>query len=192
MARTRRIASMDYRGALPFRRHVECATVVPLPYRDVERAARVCLGELVADPLFDAQTPQPKAVARMARMGRGLRGLRGLRVAVEPEVSSPRTRHGALGHVHWHARRLRRLFPGMEADLIVRPLSGGRTRLVLEAASCPAGGVLGAVGDRLVGRVVARSTAEAVIGRLAQAMEQALTDRRCGSWSSPHASSEAA
>lgn len=107
--------------------------------------------------------------------------LRRLKVAVEPEVSSDRAHSGALGHVHWHARRLQRLVPDMEADLIVEPLSGGRTRLILEVTYRPPGGLLGAVGDGLVGRVVARSTADAFVGRLAQSVERAVREH-CGSW----------
>lgn len=178
MASTRQSASVSDQGLLAFRRHVECATEVSLSFEEVERAARVCLGQLVPDSLSVAAAPRLKTVAPMRH------GFRAPRVVVQPEVSSARTHNGAVGHVHWYARRFRRLFPVMEADLVARPLSGGCTQLVLEATYRPPGGLLGVVGDALFGRVVARSTAEAFTSHLAQAMEGAITDRRCGNWHS--------
>jgi len=171
-------------GLFPFSRRVGSAMEVPLSFADVERAARVCLGQLVTDSLSVAAASKSETVAPIGR------GFRALRVAVEPEVSSARTRSDLVGHVHWHVRRFPRLFPVMEADLVARPLSGERTQPVLEASYRPPGRVLGVVGD-VLGRVVARSTAEAFIELLGHTMERAVAGRRCASWSSAYTSREA-
>lgn len=174
MATSSQNASVSDQGLLPFRRRIQCTTEVSLSFDEVERAARVCLGQLVPEVLSDTAASDSTMVAPMRR------GLRALKVAVEPEVSTARTRAGVVGHVHWHAGRLRRFVPVMEADLVARPLSGRRTRLILEASYRPPGGVLGVIGDVLIGRLIARETAKAFTDHLAQAMEHAVRGGRCG------------
>jgi uncharacterized membrane protein len=80
----------------------------------------------------------------------------------------------------------------MEADLLARPLLGGRTELVLDAAYRPPGGLLGVAGDVLLGRFVARSTAAAFTARLARAMADATGERPCNAWAPPAVTREAA
>lgn len=176
MATSSQRASLSDHGLFPFRRSLGCAVEVEIPFQHVERAVRICLARLVTDSLGSVTGQGFKSVASTRRAARMLR------VAVDPEISSAHRRPGAVGHLHWHARRCRRVFPVMEADLLARPLPGGRTQLRLDATYRPPGGLLGVVGDILFGRVVARSTAEAFTGRLAQTMEDALRDGRCGRW----------
>lgn len=71
-----------------------------------------------------------------------------------------------------------------------RPIPFG-TQLVPEATYPPPGGVLGIVGEVLFERVVARSTADAFIDPLAQTVQRAVAERRCGGWSSTRTSRRA-
>ncbi len=176
--RTIQRSSVSEHGLLPFRRHVDCARRLEISFQDVERAARVCLPQLVTDSLIVASALTSETAISTHHFSRVFH------VAVEPEVSIARTRPGVIAHVHWHARRHGGLFPVMEADLLARPHSSGRAELALEATYRPPGGILGLVGDVLFGRIVARSTAAAFTDRLAQAMEEAVKDGRCGGWTS--------
>ena len=185
MARTGQGASVVDQGLFPFRRRVRCTVEVAVSFAEAERAGRICLAGLVTGSLSAGTAPHGTAAST-------LRGSRLLRMTVVPEVSRARGRPGALGHLHWHARRYRRLFPEMEADVLARPLGGGRTELVLDAAYRPPGGLLGVAGDVLFGRFVARSTAAAFTVRLARAMAEAAGERRCSAWASPAATREAA
>ncbi len=185
MARNRQGASVADEGLFPFRRRVRCTVEVGVSFAEAERAGRICLAELVTGSLFAGTAPRGTVAAT-------LRGPRLLRMAVVPEVSSARGRPGTVGHLHWHARRYRRLFPDMEADILARPLLGGRTELVLDAAYRPPGGLLGVAGDILLGRFVARSTTAAFAVRLARAMADAAGERHCSAWVSPAATREAA
>ena len=185
MARNRQGASVADEGLFPFRRRVRCTVEVGVSFAEAERAGRICLAGLVTGSLSAGTAPHGTAAST-------LRGSRLLRMAVVPEVSRARGRPGALGHLHWHARRYRRLFPEMEADILARPLLGGRTELVLDAAYRPPGGLLGVAGDVLLGRFVARSTAAAFTVRLARAMAEAAGERRCSGRPSPAATREAA
>ena len=185
MASTRQGASVADQGLFPFRRRVRCTVEVGVSFAEAERAGRICLAQLVTGSLSAGTAPHGTAAST-------LRGSRLLRMAVDPEVSSALGRRGALGHLHWHARRYRRLFPEMEADVLARPLLGGRTELVLDAAYRPPGGLLGVAGDILLGRFVARSTTAAFTVRLARAMADTAGDGRCSAWASPAATREAA
>ena len=185
MASTRQGVSVADQGLFPFRRRVRCTVEAGVSFAEVERAGRICLAEMVTGSLFAGTT-------RHERVASTLRGPRLLRMAIDPEVSSVPGRRGALGHLHWHARRYRRLFPEMEADVLARPLLGGRSELVLDAAYRPPGGLLGVAGDVFLGRFVARSTTAAFTGRLARAMADAAGERRCSAWASPASTREAA
>ena len=185
MARTGQGASVVDQGLFPFLRRVRCAVEVAVSFAEVERAGRLCLAELVTGSL-SAGTVRPGTAAST------LRGSRLLRMTVDPEVSSAPGRPGVLRHLHWHTRRYRRLFPEMEADVLARPLLGGRTELVLDATYRPPGGLLGVAGDILLGRFVARSTTAAFAVRLARAMADAAGERRCSAWAPPAATKEAA
>ncbi|MGH9047530.1 MAG: hypothetical protein ACRDVW_09500 [Acidimicrobiales bacterium] len=170
-----RVAVSEH-GLLPFARELHCSIEVAVPYEDVARSARVCLSELVTE----VSSSDPRPLGHLQTMVSTRRWSRVLRVAVEPELSaSYHRRSGVLAHLHWHALRFRWLFPVMESDLRARPL-GPRTELVLDATYHPPGGIMGVLGDVLVGRLVARSTTEAFIGRLARALEDAVAEGRCG------------
>ena len=185
MTRTRQRAFVVDQGLLPFRRRVGCTVEVGASITEVARAGRICLAELVTRSLSPGAAPLGTVVSP-------LWGSRLLPMAVDPEVSSAPAHSGSLGHLHWHARRCRQLFPDMEADILARPPLGGRTELVLDAAYRPPGGLLGVAGDILLVRFVARSTTAVFAVRLARAMTQAAKERQCSAWASPTASREAA
>lgn len=185
MARTRqRVLVVDH-GLLPFRRRVRCTVEVEASFAEVARAGRTRLAELVSRSLSPGPRPHETVVSP-------LRSSSFLRMAVDPEVSSAPGHPGSLGHLHWHARRYRQLFPDMEADILIRPLFGGRAELVLDAVYQPPGGLLGVVGDVLLGRFVARWTTAAVTVRLARAVAQAAGARQCSARTSTAAIGEAA
>ena len=185
MARNRQGASVADEGLFPFRRRVRCTVEVAVSFAEAERAGRICLAELVTGSLLAGTAPRGTVAST-------LRGSRLLRMTVVPEVSRARGQPGALGHLHWHARRYRRLFPEMEADVLTRPLGDGRSELVLDAAYQPPGGLLGVAGDILLGRFVARSTTAAFTVRLARVMAEAAGERHCSAWVPSAATREAA
>lgn len=161
-------------GILRFRRRVTAAADVDLPFDEVRRAVGACLPLLLSGSSLGSQMPEAD------RVRVGLASWMP-KVTVEPEVSSTaRARSGAAGHIHWHAVRYRWLFPEMEADVFVHPVSPGRTRLVLDSDYQPPGGMIGIAGDLLVGRLVARSTLAAFTARLRRTMEEAAKEGRCG------------
>jgi hypothetical protein len=184
MARTVQGVSLADQGLFPFCRRVRCTVEVGFSFTEAERAGRICLAERVASSHSTGTASHGMAAST-------LRDSRLLRMTVDPEVPNARGRPGALGHLHG-LRRYQRLFPEMEADALTRPLLGGRTELVLDAAYRAPGGLLGVAGDILLGRFVARSTTAAFTLRLARAMEEAAGERHCSAWASPAAAGEAA
>jgi hypothetical protein len=104
-----------------------------------------------------------------------------IRVPVDVEVEGVHhPRPGLIGHLRWRAQRGGKMFPVMEADLLARPVFGSGTELVLAGTYHPPLGTLGTLGDLLVGRLVAKSTAEAFIDNLSRTLEAAVADGRCG------------
>jgi hypothetical protein len=77
--------------------------------------------------------------------------------------------HDAVA-LHWTAGT--RLFPDFHGDLRLRIASVDETLLTLEGEYRPPLGPLGAVFDVLLGRRIARSTMNELVGRIAKAMER--------------------
>lgn len=173
-------------GSLSFHRQLGSAAEVEIPFDVVARAARVCLAEVVSDALGVTTRRGQETVASTRR------GARLFRVTVDADVSSARPRSGEIGHLRWHARRFPRVFPELEASVVARPLEGGRTELLLGATYRPPGGLLGIVGDAILGRPVARSTLETFTRRLARSMEDHVRDGHCGPWTGAGPSGDAA
>jgi hypothetical protein len=165
------------RGLLPFHRTVAVVRTVEASYSEVERAVRVCLSQLV-------ETASPSSAARhgyelVADLSMR-RWFRRIRVPVDVEVEGVHhPRPGLIAHLRWRARRGGKGFPVMEADLLARPVVGAATKLVLAGTYHPPLGTLGVLGDLLVGRLVARSTAESFLDDLSHAIETAIAEGRC-------------
>jgi hypothetical protein len=186
MARIAQRASVVDQGLLPFRRRVRATVELAVPFAEVVRDGRICLADLVDASLAgDGGSPRattgggrsPRAAPDRGEPPRAAPGparhARPLLVAVDPQVSRAPGRTGSLGHVHWHALRFRRLLPEMDADILVRPLAAGHSELTVDAAYRPPGGLLGVVGDVVLGRFVSRGTVARFTVRLAQAMADA-------------------
>ena len=77
--------------------------------------------------------------------------------------------HDAVA-LHWTAGT--RLFPDFHGDLRLRIASVDETLLTLEGEYRPPLGPLGAAFDVLLGRRIARSTMNELVGRIAKAMER--------------------
>jgi hypothetical protein len=139
----------------------------------VARAARVCLARLVASALPWSRNMPYDLVATVTP--RRLRHL--LRVPVDLEILSPaHSGDGVVAHLHWRGHRLAWLFPVMDADLVALPTGGGCTELSLVGTYHPPFGVLG---DVVAGRSVARSTADAFIEQVGDALERAVNEGTC-------------
>lgn len=163
-------------GLLPFHRTVVVSRVLAAPYAEVARAARLCLPQLVASALpWQRSLPYDLVAAVSPTWLR-----RFLRVPVDLEYLRPlRSGDGVVAHLHWRGHLFGRLFPVMDADLVARPLAGGLTDVALIGTYRPPFGALGVLGDVLVGRNVARSTARAFLEQVAVALERALEQGRC-------------
>ena len=165
------------RGLLPFHRTVTAVRTIEASYGEVERAVRVCLSQLVetAFPSSAAHNGYELVVDLSMQ-----RWLGRIRVPVDVEIEGVHhPRPGLIAHLRWRARRGRRMFPVMEADLLARPVVSSATKLVLAGTYHPPLGTLGVLGDLLVGRLVARSTAESFLDDLSRALQVAIAEGRC-------------
>ena len=159
------------RGLLPFRRTVVARREVAVSFDDVERIGRINLTQVVkvASPTATEQIGY-ELLAGMHMHRR----FRRVRVPVVVEIESARNRgYGTIAHLRWHAMQHPRLFPMMEADLIAHPISAQRSELVIAGTYQPPFGFLGLLGDLLIGRRVAQSTAEAFLYGLGRAIDVA-------------------
>ncbi len=95
-----------------------------------------------------------------------VRVLRVDRHAHVPRIASEATEL----ELEWHAETAQALFPSMHATLTVYPLSPTETQLDLDGKYNPPLGILGDVGDRIVGHRIAEASVhkflEDVAGRL--------------------------
>ena len=165
------------RGLLPFHRTVTAVRTVEASYSEVERAVRVCLSQLVEIALPSSTARHDYELVADVSMRRWFRRIR---VPVDVEVEGVHhPRPGLIGHLRWRARRVGKVFPVMEADLLARPAFGSATELVLAGTYHPPLGALGILGDLLVGRLVARSTAQSFLDDLGHALETAIAEGRC-------------
>ena len=85
--------------------------------------------------------------------------------------------HDAVA-LHWSAGT--RLFPDFHGDLRLRIASVDETLLTLEGEYRPPLGPLGALFDVLLGRRIARSTMNELVGRIAKALERREEAYRAG------------
>lgn len=96
---------------------------------------------------------------------------RWLRIPARIEFRTPASGHtGAVIQLRWHARCHARLYPTMEADIMIRTISTTGTELLLVGEYRPPLGLIGFLADRLIGGRVAISTAQAFLEDLARAI----------------------
>jgi hypothetical protein len=157
------------RGLLPFRRTVVARREITVSFDDVERIGRTNLTHVVK--VASPAPTEPIGYELLAGMHMH-RWFRRVRVPVVVEIESARNwGYGTIAHLRWHAMQHPRLFPLMEADLIAHPISAQRSELVIAGTYQPPFGFLGLLGDLLIGRWVAQSTAETFLYGLGQAIE---------------------
>lgn len=167
---------LESHGLWPFRRTVVASTTVATPFADVKQAARTCLSTLVTEAFPPKEKSGSDLIADLFMHPRARRFP--VRVLVEVEGSYGHV-PGLIAHLRWSSERHRKLFPLMEADLLARPGTQACTELIVHGTYHPPYGLLGLIGDLVVGRLVARLTAQAFVEELARAMEAAVTQGRC-------------
>lgn len=164
-------------GLLPFHRTIAAVRTLESPYGEVIRGVRVSLTRLVETAFPSSagrQRYEPVAELSMRRW------FRWIRVPVDIEVEDVHhPRPGVIAHLRWRASRHGNVFPVMEADLLARPVVGSSTELTLVGTYHPPLGILGVLGDLLVGRLVARFTAESFLDGLSRALEADIAKGRC-------------
>lgn len=161
----------------PFLRTVVASRRIEAPFYDVERTMRICLGQLVATAFPPCQRGRNGLLAEIAV----LHWPRWLQVPVAVEVESARhTKPGQIAHLQWRAWRHPRLFPVMEADLLLQPSTGQSSELVPGGRYHPPLGLLGALGDLLVDRLIAQASVEAFINGLTRPQSRKATAQRPG------------
>ncbi|MDA8312192.1 MAG: hypothetical protein M0Z46_16620 [Actinomycetota bacterium] len=151
---------------------VTATVVVAASYAAIEQALRVGPDQLIALAYLRAATTEDGRFHAVLTT-RGWRRWLRFPATIEffrPASGSPH----AIVHLSWRSSYSAELFPVMEADLGLRPVSENSTELVLSGEYRPPGGIVGLLVDRLVGGRVAVSTAEAFVEDLAAAIEQDL------------------
>jgi hypothetical protein len=153
---------------------ITATLTVPEPYAEVEKTLRIGPDHLIALAYLAASTTE---VGRFDAIltARGWR--RWVRLPASIEFRRAREAH-AVVHLTWRARWRPLLFPVMEADVGLRPVSEKSTELVFSGEYRPPGGLVGLVLDRLAGGRVALSTAEAFLEDLGAAIETDLGRHR--------------
>lgn len=141
---------------------------VAASYAEVSDALVHRLTEVVQLAFPETKTPPFEATLTTV----SLRGL--LRVPVELEwsrSSTTRGDNGAVMHLTWRPRRLLTLLPVMEADLTLRAEASSKSELTLLGRYIPPFGLVGLIGDRIIGRI-ALASAAAFLEDLASGIEQ--------------------
>ena len=126
---------------------------------------------------LDSFETQLGALADLAyREGEELRSLVGpgsgnLAKEVRLEIGAPEIhRTGLIYPVSWSAVGAERLFPRLNAELIISHIGPNRTRIILDGTYQPPLGPLGKVVDRILLRHVAESTVKSWVDRLADSL----------------------
>jgi hypothetical protein len=168
--------SPEGQGLLPFHRTVVATRRVAASYSDVERVVRIRLSKLIETAFPSPNAPPGYGLVSQVSMRHWFRRVR---VLVDVEVESVyHPRPGLIAHLRWRAHRHGKVFPVMEADLLARPGPEAGTELVLAGTYHPPFGTLGVLGDLVVGRLVAQSTAEKFIDGLSIALEATFAEIR--------------
>jgi hypothetical protein len=144
-------------------------TSVPLEYSVAEQVVRVGPAHLIALAFPDKARPNRTDAAVSLHLRHG----GALRLPALVELSTPEGHHnGAVIHLRWRARLLSRFFPVMEADLQLHPIAAYETEIALVGTYRPPLGMLGMIGDRLVGSAAATATATAFLDDLSRVLRQ--------------------
>lgn len=151
---------------------IHCYDYVPRPFERVSQVLR-------SDPagLFQRATnaAAERAETLVAKLKLSLAGLEvGKDVRIEvTRTDQTRKAPGEVGtpamglKLRWSAAPGAALFPAMDAELLVYPLSPDETQLDLHGSYTPPGGTLGLAADALVGRRIAQASIHRLLDDLA-------------------------
>jgi len=138
---------------------LRCYDYVNRPYAVVRDALRADLGGIVERATKSA-TGRAHAIAANLKVELGALEI-GTGVTIEV-LGVEEREEGPVGHTHttfiglrWKAARAAALFPAMEAELVVYPLSKDETQLELHGLYTPPLGAVGSALDSLVGHRIA-------------------------------------
>jgi hypothetical protein len=155
---------------------LRCYEYVNHPYEVVRRA-------IVADPLRICGRATKGAAARADALASTLRVELGslevgtdvvIEVAGVDEVHTPRGAPRTTLRLRWKAARAAAIFPSMEAELSVYPLSRSETQLDLHGVYRPPFGVVGDAIDALVGHRVALASVHRFLADVAALLRSEL------------------
>ena len=168
---------LESRGMFPFRRTVVASTTIDAQFADVRQAARTRLATLVTEAFPPKQEEEGRRdlVADLFMDRRARRFP--VRVLIEVEGAYGHA-PGLIAHLRWGSQRHPKLFPSMEADLLARPHTQDCSELIVHGTYHPPYGLIGLIGDLVLGRLVARLTARAFVEELGRTMESAIADDR--------------
>jgi hypothetical protein len=146
---------------------IHVARTVPEPYPNADEALRRRPAHLIG-LAYLSPTPTSQGSFRAVLSTRRWRRWIQLPACINFTATAPQSE--AVIHITWNARFHPRLFPTMEADLVLHPLSASTTELNLFGNYRPPLGLLGLVFDRLIGGRVAVATANAFMDDLSDAL----------------------
>ena len=164
----------------PHRLH--CYDYVNHPYTAVRDALRT-------DPIGIFQRATTSAAGRAQALAASLKvGIGALEVGADIAIellSTEERDEGPAGHtqttamrLRWNAARAAALFPSMEAELIVYPLSRDETQIALDGRYTPPLGALGGALDSLIGHRVADASVHRFVTDVASLLRAELGSRR--------------
>jgi hypothetical protein len=143
--------------------HLRVSLLIEQPFDEAEAVLRLDSERLVCNAYPEVASGSPSDISISPH-----RRLHGIRVPIRLETLTPLDgSHGAVVSIRWTARRWGHLFPGMEADLLLRPLGRKTTCLILECRYQPPLALVGLIFDWLIGRWIAAATAEDFLVRFA-------------------------
>src|SRR5262245_55837669 len=157
---------------------LRCYDYVTHPYAAVRDALLVDLGGIFERGTRSA-TRRAEALAATLKVEVGAVEI-GTDVAIE-RVGVEERPEGPMGHtpttfikLRWKAARAAAVFPAMEAELVVYPLSKSETQLELQGRYAPPLGALGGALDSLVGHRIADACVHRFVADVASLLRSEL------------------
>jgi hypothetical protein len=158
---------------------LRCYDYVNHPYAAVRDALRADLGGIFERATRSA-AQRAHAIAGNLRVGVGALEI-GTAIAIEV-IGVEEREEGPAGRarttsitLRWNAARAAALFPSMEAELMVYPLSKDETQIELDGSYTPPLGAVGEALDSLIGHRVADASVHRFVTDVASLLREELT-----------------